>query len=154
MFRLIKENFSIYSDNVTSVSVFKRDQHQQCKSFKFYQDHFQVSIFKATLKLFNSRISFKYPVIFQIFGPKNDKRSVPSQTDLTRGLENKEFYFKIIVRLVFYYEDLMHWRQSWIFVISEYFCCQNFDIPFMNRNSRISLNHHYLSLYIILKHFA
>ena len=55
-----------------------------------------LHFFKATLKLFKLG---KFMEVFgdtsQIFDPKNNKLSVPLQTDLTRGLENTELCLRL-----------------------------------------------------------
>ena len=55
-----------------------------------------LHFFKATLKLFKLGKSLEVSGnISQIFGPKNDKLSVPSQTDLTRGVEKRELCLRL-----------------------------------------------------------
>ena len=76
--KLIKENFSIYPDNLSSISIFKQTENLQYKLYKFYRDNFTgLHFFKATLKLFKSDIFLQVPSnISQLIGPKNDRLSV------------------------------------------------------------------------------
>ena len=61
---MIKENFSVCPDNLSSVSIFKQNQHWQYKPYKFCKDNLQVSISLKPLKnCLNQGYPYKYLII-------------------------------------------------------------------------------------------